>query len=43
MEDPKFWFTQADPVFHGARITSSLIIYDHCLAKLPAEAISSIC
>jgi hypothetical protein len=41
---PEFWATQATPYFAAAAcsIASRLNTYDHCLAKLPAEAISSI-
>ena len=37
IEDPEFWFLQAEAVFDTSLVVQSLTKYNHCLAKLPAS------
>jgi hypothetical protein len=42
VEDPEFWFLQADAVFDTSRIVRSLTKYNYCLAKMPANVAATV-
>ena len=42
VEDPEFWFLQAEAVFETSRVVQSITKYNHCLAKLPSNVATTV-